>query len=180
MTPHEGKQLQKVAGEELKTHHRLNSPTADCEGDPRTGIRARGMSTYSVREKPPGQRRDSAFVNAPSALLPVLACPLAEDRDPLASDHCADAVLDLLHSRGWAVVSTPESNVHCTSPDNRIYVGWLPEDASAWHRGIVWRVTVHPATAERWTQEFSLDTPTEAVAAFLLALIDPPRPATRT
>jgi hypothetical protein len=104
-------------------------------------------------------------------LLPVLTHTTSEDRDPLATDHSADAVLDLLHSHGWPLVSTPQANVHATSPDGRIYVGWLPEDPAAWQRDIVWRITVQPATALAWTQEFGSDIPSEAVAAFLSVLI---------
>lgn len=107
-------------------------------------------------------------------LLPTTIRPAAENPDRLAGDHCADAVLDLLNARGWAVVSTPEANVHAVSPDRRIYVGWLPEDPAAWQRGIVWRVMVNPPTAEPWTQEFGIKTPAESVAAFLTALIAGP------
>ncbi|MFD5626400.1 DUF317 domain-containing protein [Streptomyces sp. NPDC127072] len=53
----------------------------------------------------------------------------------------------------------------------RVYVGWLPEDTTAWKRGIVWQVRVHPSDAEPWIQEFGVDTPSEAVAGFLAALI---------
>ncbi|MEV0537943.1 DUF317 domain-containing protein [Kitasatospora sp. NPDC050463] len=64
--------------------------------------------------------------------------------------------------------------MHCTSPDGRVYVGWLPEDPGAWQRGIVWRIQVRPADAEPWTQEFGVHTPSEAVAGFLAALIATP------
>ncbi|WP_256725477.1 DUF317 domain-containing protein [Streptomyces sp. IMTB 2501] len=36
---------------------------------------------------------------------------------------------------------------------------------------MVWQVRVLPADAEPWIQEFGLDTPSEAVAGFLTALI---------
>ncbi|MBM9508026.1 DUF317 domain-containing protein [Actinacidiphila acididurans] len=80
-------------------------------------------------------------------------------------------MLDLLSERGWAVVSTPEANVHCTSPDGHIYVGWLPEDPAAWRRGIVWTIRAIPDQAEPWIQEFSSDVPSGAVAGFLRGLI---------
>ncbi|WP_327073936.1 DUF317 domain-containing protein [Kitasatospora purpeofusca] len=110
-------------------------------------------------------------MNAPSSLLPATVRPAVEDRSWLASDHCAEPVLALLVGLGWPTVDTPEANVHCTSPDGRVYVGWLPEDPGAWQRGIVWRVQVRPADAEPWTQEFGIHTPAEAVAGFLTALI---------
>ena len=107
-------------------------------------------------------------------LLPAAVRPAAEGRGWLSSDHCAGPVLDLLSALGWAIVDTPEANVHCTSPDGRVCVGWLPEDSAAWRRDIVWRVRVAPADAEPWVQEFGLDTPAEAVAGFLAALVANP------
>ncbi|MFJ3705906.1 MULTISPECIES: DUF317 domain-containing protein [Streptomyces] len=71
----------------------------------------------------------------------------------------------------WEVVDAPEANVHATSPDGRVYVGWLPEDATAWQRDIIWQIRVQPADGEAWIQEFGLYTPTEAVAGFLAALV---------
>ncbi|MFB8124006.1 DUF317 domain-containing protein [Streptomyces bacillaris] len=106
-----------------------------------------------------------------ATLLPTIVRPAPEDRCWLSSDHCAGPVLDLLDSLGWAVVDTPEANVHATSPDGRVYVGWLPEDPSAWARDIVWRVQVLPADGAPWVQEFGIHTPSEAVAGFLAALV---------
>ncbi|MGW8886009.1 DUF317 domain-containing protein [Streptomyces sp. NPDC055749] len=80
-------------------------------------------------------------------------------------------MLDLLDALGWAIVDTPEANVHATSPDGCVYVGWLPEDQSAWQRNIVWHVRVQPADGDAWVQEFGLHTPSEAVAGFLAALV---------
>jgi hypothetical protein len=91
------------------------------------------------------------------------------------SDHSAEPVLDLLSTQGWSLVSTPEANVHATSPDGRVYVGWLPEDPDAWSRHIVFCVHVTPAEGPDWIQEFGLDTPSVAVAGFLSALIDASR-----
>ncbi|MFF4835186.1 DUF317 domain-containing protein [Streptomyces sp. NPDC001315] len=113
-------------------------------------------------------------MNASSSLLPAVIRPAVEERAWLSSDHCAGPVLELLGALGWAIVDTPEANVHCTSPDGRVYVGWLPEDTAAWKRGIVWQVRVIPANAEPWLQEFGLYTPSEAVAGFLAALIAGP------
>jgi len=104
--------------------------------------------------------------------IPLLDASQAaqEKRDWLASDSCATPVLDMLGELGWAVVETPEANVHCMSPDGRAYVGWLPENPAAWQRGIVWTVRVLPAGSAPWVQEFGPDTPSEAVAGFLATL----------
>ncbi|WP_329553697.1 DUF317 domain-containing protein [Streptomyces sp. NBC_00696] len=51
---------------------------------------------------------------------------------------------------------------------------WLPEDPTAWQRGIVWQIQVQPTEGEPWVQEFGLHTPSEAVAGFLTALIATP------
>ncbi|MFB6838954.1 DUF317 domain-containing protein [Streptomyces sp. NPDC056361] len=110
-------------------------------------------------------------MNASATLLPAVVLPTVEDRRWLSSDHCAGLVLELLHSLGWTVVDTPEANVHATSPDGRVYVGWLPEDPAAWTRDIVWRVQVQPAEGDSWVQEFGINTPPEAVAGFVAALV---------
>ncbi|MGW9115480.1 DUF317 domain-containing protein [Streptomyces sp. NPDC055663] len=110
-------------------------------------------------------------MNASATLLPAVVRPAVEDRHWLSSDHCAGPVLELLHTLEWTVVATPEANVHTTSPDGRVYVGWLPEDPAAWTRGIVWRVQVQPAEGDAWVQEFGTDTPAEAVAGFVAALV---------
>ncbi|MEU4588404.1 hypothetical protein AB0F92_41225 [Kitasatospora aureofaciens] len=62
-------------------------------------------------------------MNTPSSLLPTPVRPTAEDRSWLGSDHSAEPVLTLLDSLGWPMADTPEANVHCTSPDGRVYVG---------------------------------------------------------
>ncbi|MFJ3283068.1 DUF317 domain-containing protein [Streptomyces halstedii] len=80
-------------------------------------------------------------------------------------------MLDLLDALGWTIVDTPEANVHATSPDGCVYVGWLPEDPSAWQRNIVWHVRVQPTDGDAWVQEFGLHTPSEAVAGILAALV---------
>ncbi|WP_416484252.1 DUF317 domain-containing protein [Streptomyces sp. CL12] len=110
-------------------------------------------------------------MNASTALLPALVRPTVEERSWLSTDHCAGPVFDLLDACGWAIVDTPEANVHATSPDGHVYVGWLPEDTAAWTRDIVWQVRVQPTEGEPWIQEFGLYTPSEAVARFLAALI---------
>jgi hypothetical protein len=76
--------------------------------------------------------------------LPALPGPTTAPRVRLSSDGAAEPVLTLLHEHGWTLVDTPEANVHCTSPDARLYVGWLPEDGAAWQRGALWTVHVTP------------------------------------
>ncbi|GAA2273308.1 hypothetical protein GCM10010368_48360 [Streptomyces roseiscleroticus] len=106
-----------------------------------------------------------------ATLLPTVVRPEANGLHWLSTDHCAGPVLDLLGTLGWAIVDTPEANVHATSPDGRAYVGWLPEDPAAWERNIVWHVRVQPTDGDTWAQEFGLYTPSEAVAGFLAALV---------
>ncbi|MFE1516802.1 DUF317 domain-containing protein [[Kitasatospora] papulosa] len=110
-------------------------------------------------------------MNTSATLLPAIVHPAADSRHWLSSDHCAAPVLDLLDGLGWVIVDTPEANVHATSPDGRVYVGWLPEDTTAWRRGIVWHVRVQPAHGDAWVQEFGIHTPSEAVAGFLATLV---------
>ncbi|WP_260640527.1 hypothetical protein [Streptomyces angustmyceticus] len=59
-------------------------------------------------------------MNVSASLLPAVVRPAVEDRHWLSSDHCADTVLDLLGTLGWALVDTPEANVHAMSPDGRV------------------------------------------------------------
>ena len=110
-------------------------------------------------------------MNTPAALLPAVVRPAVEERAWPSSDHSAGPVLDLLDALGWAIIDTPEANVHATSPDGRVYVGWLPEDHDAAARGTVWRIQVSPADAPAWAQEFGINTPAEMVATFLASLI---------
>lgn len=111
-------------------------------------------------------------MNTTGSNLPALFRPVAAQRPSLAYDGSAEPVLSLLSERGWTIVDTPEANAHCTSPDGRIYVGWLPEDQAAWRRGTVWTIQATPAEADAkpWVQEFGPNVPSRAVAAFLEAL----------
>lgn len=110
-------------------------------------------------------------MNASSAPLPATVRPVVENRRWPASDYCAGPALDPLDALGWAIVDTPEANVHATSPDGRVYVGWLPEDSAAWKRGIVWQIRVQPSEGEPWVQEFGIHTPSTTVAGFIAALV---------
>ncbi|MEE4543651.1 DUF317 domain-containing protein [Streptomyces sp. V4-01] len=111
-------------------------------------------------------------MNTTEGSLPALFRPVVVQRPSLAGDGSAEPVLSLVSERGWAIVDTPQANVHCTSPDGRVYVGWLPEDFAAWQRHIVWTVRATPAEPDEkpWVQEFGLHVPSRAVAAFLEAL----------
>ncbi|MGW3493111.1 hypothetical protein [Streptomyces sp. NPDC001020] len=53
------------------------------------------------------------------------------NREWLLDCHCAGPVVDLLQGQGWDVISDPYANVHCSSPDQRVYVGFLPETEEA-------------------------------------------------
>jgi hypothetical protein len=107
--------------------------------------------------------------------LPALLHPTTEPRLRLCSDGAAEPVLTLLRAHGWTIVDTPEANTHCTSPDGRLYVGWLPEDPAAWRRDTLWTIHVIPTDddGQPWTQEFGPDVPSWAVAGFLHALLTP-------
>ncbi|MDJ0465748.1 DUF317 domain-containing protein [Streptomyces sp. H27-C3] len=113
-------------------------------------------------------------MNTSPTLLPAVIRRAVEERRWLSSDHCAVPVLDLLNALDRTIVDTPEANVHATSPDGRVYVGWLPEDPAAWKRNVVWQVRVQPTENDPWVQEFGPYTPSEAVAGFLSALIATP------
>ncbi|MEV7869989.1 hypothetical protein AB0P17_28760 [Streptomyces sp. NPDC088124] len=67
-------------------------------------------------------------MNTAATLPPAVARPTSERRSWLPSDYCAGPVLDLLDALGWKIVTTPEGNVHATSTDGHVHVGWLPED----------------------------------------------------
>lgn len=80
-------------------------------------------------------------------------------------------MLDLLEALRWAIVATPDTAVHATSPDGRVYVGWLPEDTAASKRGVLWHVHVQPTEDNPWSQEFGPSVPSVAVAGFIAALV---------
>ncbi|WP_241990089.1 MULTISPECIES: DUF317 domain-containing protein [unclassified Streptomyces] len=46
-----------------------------------------------------------------------------------------------------------------------------PRGPAAWQRNIVWEIRVQPDEGDPWVQEFGLQTPSEAVAGFLAALV---------
>ncbi|MFE1174245.1 DUF317 domain-containing protein [Streptomyces sp. NPDC058773] len=96
------------------------------------------------------------------------------ERERLLGCHCVGPVTDLLKDQGWDVISDLDSNVHCSSPDRRVYVGFLPERPAA-ARGELWHINVKgTGGAAAWHQSFGPDTPAQAVAGFLAALISLP------
>ncbi|MFG3112862.1 DUF317 domain-containing protein [Streptomyces sp. NPDC048197] len=109
-------------------------------------------------------------LHAPAA-LPFAALG---ERESLLGCHCAGPVTDLLKNQGWDVVSDPNCNVHCSSPDQRVYVGFLPESPGA-ARGELWHIHVMGTNGTTaWRQSFGADTPAQAVAGFLAALFSSP------
>ncbi|MEU9987873.1 DUF317 domain-containing protein [Streptomyces sp. NPDC048045] len=104
----------------------------------------------------------------PSPELPLAALG---KREWLLDCHCALPVTDLLHGQGWDIVTDLDCNVHCSSPDQRVYVGFLPESRQA-GRGELWHIHVTDKDGTKaWHQTFGPDTPAQAVAGFLAALI---------
>ncbi|WP_328549854.1 hypothetical protein [Streptomyces sp. NBC_00366] len=63
--------------------------------------------------------------------LAELPPPALGEREWLLECHCARPVTDLLKDQGWDVVVDLDCNVHCSSPDRRVYVGFLPESREA-------------------------------------------------
>lgn len=103
--------------------------------------------------------------------LPQLPLPALDDREWLLECHCTGSVTDLLHDQGWDVVTDLDCNVHWSSPDRRVYVGFLPESREA-ARGELWHIHVMDKDGTTaWRQSFGPDTPAQAVAEFLAALI---------
>ncbi|MGW2087552.1 DUF317 domain-containing protein [Streptomyces sp. NPDC001880] len=93
------------------------------------------------------------------------------NREWLTDCICARPVLDLLNGQGWDANSDPYANVHCFSPDQRVYVGFLPETEQA-VRGELWDIQVKETNGEvAWRQAFGSSVPAQAVAGFLAALI---------
>lgn len=106
--------------------------------------------------------------------MPEPSPPAIGEREWLLECHCARPVIDLLHSQGWDVVTDLDCNVHCSSPDRRVYVGFLPENQEA-ARGELWHIHVTDKDGgAAWRQAIGPDTPAQAVAGFLAALIASP------
>lgn len=94
-----------------------------------------------------------------------------DERGWLLGDGNGSPVIDLLRGQGWAVVSDDLANVHCSSPDGRVYVGFLPETPDSYFHHTLWRGSVSaPGGGTGWTQTFGPDVPAEAIAGFLASL----------
>ncbi|MFJ4532646.1 MULTISPECIES: DUF317 domain-containing protein [Streptomyces] len=93
------------------------------------------------------------------------------EREWLLDCHSASPVTDLLKNQGWDVVSDLDGNVHCSSPDQRVYVGFLAESPAA-ARGELWHINIKGTDGTTaWHQTFGPEVPAHAVAGFLAALI---------
>jgi hypothetical protein len=112
-------------------------------------------------------------LTATTPLHSSTALPSADpgEREWLLECHCARPVTDLLKGQGWDVVTDRDCNVHCSSPDQRVYVGFLPESPEA-ARGELWHIRINRNDGVvAWSQTFGPDAPAQAVAGFLAALI---------
>lgn len=99
----------------------LRPPAGDCQFA--HGRHHLWSNDYAIRQWPcqrtgvgklAGQRRDRPTVSTYAALVPAVVRSPVGDFHWLSSDHCAGPVFDLLGALGWAIVDTPEANVHAT------------------------------------------------------------------
>lgn len=107
----------------------------------------------------------------PFQVLTELPHTVLGNREWLLDCHCAGPAFDLLQGQGWDVISDPYANVHWSSPDQRVYVGFLPETEEA-ARGELWHIQVRETDGQvAWSQTFGSKVPAQAIAGFLAALI---------
>ncbi|MFF2025052.1 DUF317 domain-containing protein [Streptomyces sp. NPDC058171] len=130
------------------------------------------MGKPQVNEGTPVPVMYSALTLPHPAKLSPLAIPHARERS--TGCNCAGPVLALLAGQGWTLITDPDANVHCTSPDGVMYVGFLPE-APAAHHGDLWRIRNLDVDGNPiWEQTFSTGIPPQAVTGFLAGLIPDP------
>ncbi|AZK98633.1 DUF317 domain-containing protein [Streptomyces sp. SID5473] len=136
------------------------------------------MFKYGRREKPqvnegiPVPVTYSALALPRPAKLHPLHTP--DTREWPTGCDCAGPVLALLEAHGWTRITDPDANVHCTSPDGAMYVGFLPEAPAARH-GDLWHIRALDLDgAPVWQQTFPSGIPPQAVAGFLAGLIATP------
>lgn len=110
----------------------------------------------------------------------------------LAGAGTADAALDVLAKADWTMIGKPNGNVFAYSPDGRVVAGWMPEGSEAfaphangWNTAApIWVIRAYKDVDRvdlAWEATFTVDTPTEFVAAMLADLVrpeplDPDRP----
>ncbi|AZK97066.1 hypothetical protein B7R87_26740 [Streptomyces tsukubensis] len=69
---------------------------------------------------------------------------------------------------GWEISHDELGNVFVPAPDQRIRIGYLPEDDDA-----LWKIAAYqqPFATPRWAAAFSTECPTEFITAFTTALV---------
>ncbi|OIV35844.1 hypothetical protein BIV57_19175 [Mangrovactinospora gilvigrisea] len=85
--------------------------------------------------------------------------------------------LNPLLAAAWPSHDDEVGNLHLTSPDARIRVGYVPEPgtlASLWQPVDLWHITAHdhPYESPKWTARFTADVPEEIVAALTQVLAE--------
>ncbi|WP_329025817.1 DUF317 domain-containing protein [Streptomyces sp. NBC_00690] len=70
---------------------------------------------------------------------------------------------------GWQLTDDELGNVYLQAPDQRVRIGYLPEDDD----DALWKIAAyqHQFARPQWAAAFSSDAPTELVAAFTTALV---------
>ncbi|GAA4947650.1 hypothetical protein GCM10023205_04510 [Yinghuangia aomiensis] len=119
-------------------------------------------------------RATCSAVRAPASSAP--AAPVATDRW-IRGAGTPYPVFDLLVVDGWTLVLDDLADMHCASPDGRVYVGYLAASPRP-RPGDVWHVSVEAADGlPGWEQTFHRDVPAEVIAGLVHALLTTaPRP----
>lgn len=105
----------------------------------------------------------------------------AETPRYLAGAGYADPALEVLRKAGWAIDQEEDGNTFAYSPDGGVVAAWLPEgnssfapDANGWDKGApIWVIRAYRDDEQAWEATFTVDTPTEFVAAMLASLVRP-------
>lgn len=89
----------------------------------------------------------------------------------------ATRVLDQFDAADYHFVVDDRADVHVSSKDGRLYLGYFPEGRPGTD-GEGWKIAV-TGTAETpgWAASFEPETPAELIAAFVAAVISTSRPA---
>lgn len=102
----------------------------------------------------------------------------------LAGAGAADLALSVLGDAGWTMIGKPSGNVFAYSPDGRVVAAWMPEGSEAfaprangWNTAApIWVIRAYrdvDRMDRAWEATFTVDTPTEFVAAMLADLVRP-------